>query len=70
MTLFWSNKVVEAKSLTIERDSLIQLNDSLNMELFNEKSENGRYELSLDHLQEVNPKAAKDFTDYMEHETE
>jgi hypothetical protein len=44
--------------------------DSLNDELFNAKVENGRYELSLQHLYEVNPKAGKEFQDYMEHETE
>jgi hypothetical protein len=38
--------------------------------VFNAQSENGRYELSLDHLKEVNPKAAKQFEDYMTHETE
>lgn len=47
-----------------------QLIDSLHDELFNAKSINGRYELSLEHLYEVNPKAGKQFTDYMEHETE
>jgi hypothetical protein len=44
--------------------------DSLHDESFNAKSEAGRYELSLEHLKETNPKAAKDFEDYMEHETE
>ena len=44
--------------------------DSLHDELFNEKVQNGRYELSLEHLYEVNPKAAKEFTNFMEHETE
>jgi hypothetical protein len=44
--------------------------DSLNDEIFNLQSINGRYELSLDHLKEVNPKAAKQFEDYMSHETE
>ena len=44
--------------------------DSLHDELFNTKVENGRYELSLEHLYEVNPKAAKEFQDFMEHETE
>ena len=51
-------------------DSLITLKDSLYDELFNAKVENGRYELSLQHLYEVNPKAAKEFDDYMAHETE
>ena len=44
--------------------------DSLNDEIFNLQSLNGRYELSLEHLKEVNPKVAKDFEDYMAHETE
>ena len=44
--------------------------DSLNDEIFNLESMNGRYELSLEHLKEVNPKIAKQFEDYMSHETE
>jgi hypothetical protein len=51
-------------------DSLINLNDSLHDELFISKAENGRYELSLEHLYQINPKAGKEFTEYMEHETE
>ena len=44
--------------------------DSLNDEIFNLQSMNGRYELSLQYLEEVNPKAAKQFNDYLSHETE
>lgn len=44
--------------------------DSLQEELFMLQSQNGRYELSLEHLYEVNPKAGKEFTNFMEHETE
>ena len=51
-------------------DSLITLKDSLYDELFISKVQNGRYELSLEHLYEVNPKAAKEFDDYMAHKTE
>jgi hypothetical protein len=47
-----------------------QLIDSLHDELFQVKVQNGRYELSLEHLYEVNPSAAKEFTTFMEHETE
>ena len=54
----------------IVKDSLINLTDSLHDELFNAKAEAGRYELSLEHLYEVNPKAGKVFQDFMEHETE
>ena len=51
-------------------DSLINLKDSLHDELFMKHIENGRYELSLQHLYEVNPSAAKEFDDFMAHETE
>ena len=39
-------------------------------ELFLLQTQNGRYELSLQHLEEVNPKAAKQFNDYLTNETE
>ena len=51
----------------IEKANLM---DSLHDELFNTKVQNGRYELSLQHLYEVNPKAGKMFTEFMEHQTE
>ena len=51
-------------------DSLQNRCDSLYDEVFNAKVQNGRYELSLEHLYEVNPSAAKEFTNFMEHETE
>ena len=44
--------------------------DSLKTELFNAQTMNGRYELSLDHLKEVNPKAGKEFEDFLYKETE
>jgi hypothetical protein len=47
-----------------------QIIDSLNSELFVLQTQIGRYELSLEHLYEVNPKAGKAFTEFMEHETE
>jgi hypothetical protein len=51
----------------IEKANLI---DSLHDELFQAKVQNGRYELSLEHLYDVNPTAAKEFDDFMAHETE
>jgi hypothetical protein len=51
-------------------DSLQNRCDSLYDELFIEKVQNGRYELSLEYLYEINPKAGKEFQDFMEHETE
>ena len=51
-------------------DSLQNIIDSLQSEAFSAQTQNGRYELSLEHLYEVNPKAGKEFTNFMEHETE
>jgi hypothetical protein len=44
--------------------------DSLRSELFITSTVNGRYELSLDYLKESNPKAAKEFEEFYNHETE
>lgn len=51
-------------------DSLQTIVDSLQTETFLLQTQNGRYELSLEHLYEVNPKAGKQFTEFMENETE
>ena len=51
-------------------DSLQLIIDSLQTETFLLQTQNGRYELSLEHLYEVNPKAGKEFTEFMETETE
>lgn len=51
-------------------DSLHVAIDSLQTETFLLQTQNGRYELSLQHLYEVNPKAGKEFTEFMENETE
>ena len=56
--------------LTHNIDSLTKLVDSLNNEAFSANNAMGRYELSLQHLEEVNPKAAKQFNDYLTNETE
>jgi len=61
---------VEVTTVPYVIDSMQNVVDSLHDELFNTKAENGRYELSLEHLYEINPKAGKQFQDYMEHETE
>lgn len=44
--------------------------DSLQTELFNAQSINGRYEMALEHLYEVNPNAGKQFDEYLNNETE
>jgi hypothetical protein len=51
-------------------DSLQNRCDSLHDELFILQTQNGRYELSLEYLYEINPKAGKEFQNFMEHETE
>lgn len=56
--------------LTHNVDSLTKLVDSLNNEAFSANNAMGRYELSLQHLEEINPKAAKQFNDYLTNETE
>jgi len=47
-----------------------QMVDSLRDEVFIKNVELGRYELTLDHLHDINPIAAKQFDDYFSHQTE
>lgn len=51
-------------------DSLVVISDSLYNESFSNQSTIGKYELALEHLYEVNPKAAKQFDEYLQNETE
>jgi hypothetical protein len=44
--------------------------DSLQNELFSTQNINGRYELALEHLYEINPKAGKQFDEFLNNETE
>jgi hypothetical protein len=44
--------------------------DSLHDEVFNAKVEAGRYESTLEYLQEIDPEAAKKCNEFLEHETE
>jgi hypothetical protein len=44
--------------------------DSLREELFNANAELGRYELTEEHLKEVNPEAEKEFEEFKDQETE
>jgi len=68
---FWAistrNKSIEYKK---QVETLTQVNDSLTSENFILKTQLGRYELTLDYLQGVNPKAALQASNYMNHETE
>lgn len=51
-------------------DSLQNRCDSLYDELFITKVEVSRYELTFEHLKEVDPKLGKQMEDWMAHETE
>jgi len=61
---------VKVYNVPLAVDSLQNIIDSLQSEAFSAQTQNGRYELSLEHLYEVNPNAGKQFEDYMSHETE
>jgi len=54
----------------IQKAELQNRIDSLHDELFIEKTTSGRYELTLEHLKEVNPKLGKEMEEWMYHETE
>jgi hypothetical protein len=70
-TLFdLKEQVKQVDDLKEKVNTLSTIVDSLHDENFNTNVEVGRYELSLDHLKEVNPKAALEFVNYMNHETE
>jgi hypothetical protein len=58
------NQITQLKKQSTE------LNESMHDSLFNLNVELGRYELTQEHLKEVNPKVAKEFEQYFEHETE
>ncbi|NBO72783.1 hypothetical protein EBV26_20275 [bacterium] len=61
---------VDVSTVPYVIDSMQNVVDSLHDELFINHVTNARYELSLEHLYEVNPSAAKEFTEFMENETE
>ena len=67
-TIYFQNERIN--QFKVEVKTLQSTTDSLRDENFIKDVEIGRYELTLDHLQEVNPKAALQFVNYMSHETE
>jgi hypothetical protein len=70
-TLFdLKNQVKQISVLQHQLDVVTAQRDSLHDEDFAKSVELGRYELTLDYLQEKNPKAALQFVNYMSHETE
>jgi hypothetical protein len=60
----------ETRNLKSQVAQKVTTLDSLRDEDFIKSTIIGRYELTLEHLKETNPKAAKDFEDYLNHETE
>jgi hypothetical protein len=66
----WSKSNVFSDIKTKQIDSLNYQIDSLNNEIFINETIVTRYEISLDYLKEVNPKAAKQFEEYLSHNTE
>jgi hypothetical protein len=73
----WSNGVVTIEeqrktidSLNVSLDSVQCLKDSLYEEHFISSVMNGRYEVTLENLKETNPKAAKEFEDFLYSQTE
>ena len=70
-TLFdLKEQVKQVSVLQHQVDSLTVIKDSLANEVFILGVTNGRYEITLDHLHETHPKAALEFVNYMNHETE
>ena len=71
---FWSFMIrdVNEKDMQnkLEKQTTEHLIDSLRGELFIKESELGRYELTLEHLKEVNPEAATQFENYLTNQTE
>jgi hypothetical protein len=66
--IYFKNKKVNQYKVEVE--TLQNVNDSLYDELFIRHIENGRYELTFDHLKEVNPKLGEEMEEWMSHETE
>ena len=76
-TLMWNNDIITIKnqkqtidSLNRENETLSIQYDSLREEHFIISVQNGRYEITFDHLNEINPKLGKDMEDWMSHNTE
>ena len=57
----------QIKQVLDEKDRII---DSLKHEVFVAEIMLGRYEITLEHMEAANPKAALEFVNFMNHETE
>ena len=63
-------QVKQVSVLQKELDSVSVLKDSLYDVNFGTQVQNGRYELGINYLESVNPKAADQLKTYIGHETE
>jgi hypothetical protein len=63
-------QVKQVEVLEKQLDSVMVLKDSLYDVSFGTQVENGRYELGINYLESVNPKAADQLKTYIGHETE
>ena len=67
-TMYTQNeKITELKKDLVKQQKVV---DSLQTKVFQIQTLNGQYEMTLNHLEEANPKAAKQFQDYFLSETE
>ena len=70
-TVYEQNEAInryKTEKLKVKND--IKIVDSLQTELFQSQSMNGRYEMALEHLKEVNPSSFSIIEAFIEHETE
>ncbi len=63
-------QVKQVEVLQQQLDSVTVLKDSLYDVSFGAQVQNGRYELGINYLESVNPKAADQLKTYIGHETE
>ncbi len=67
-TMYTQNeKITELKKDLVKQEKVI---DSLQTKVFQIQTLNGQYEMTLNHLEDVNPKATKQFQNYLLSETE
>ena len=64
------NQVKQIPVLQHQLDSVTIQLDSLSLINFQNEVQNGRYEITLEQLKETNPKAAKEFEEFMNSKTE
>jgi hypothetical protein len=66
----YNETLLELKNVQIELAEQKQLSDSLHDELFIEKVNSGRHEITRDHFFETHPKLQLEYENFLNHETE